>query len=150
MRIAPDPARERVLPCEFERADVARRGYLAGVEHLHDVELRREALERGPVQVAAAVPAEGMRDVREPALVVDEIDRALGSLARRHSRLEVKTDEFTFRGGDLLADDHLKTCVHLAEPQATLDRVVIGDADRTELRRAGELGEVGQPDAAVA
>ncbi len=81
---------------------------------------------------------------------MDEIDAAIGGQARRHSLLEVETDQLAFGGRDLLADDHLKTGVHLAEPQPALDGVVIGDADRTELRFPGELSEVSQSDTAVA
>ena len=44
----------------------------------------------------------------------------------------------------------LRTGVHLAEAQSTVDRVVIGDADRGELGLPGECGEVGERDAAIA
>ena len=83
VRIATHAPREIVRPGELERAHVARRCDLASVEHFDDVQLRRDALECGPAQMPSAVPAEGMRDVCEPALLVDEIDAVLGGKARR-------------------------------------------------------------------
>src|SRR6267143_318535 len=82
-RITAHAPRQIVRPGELERPHVARRCDLAGVEHLDDVQLRREALEHGPAQMPSAVPAEGMRDVCEPALLVDEIDGVLGGESRR-------------------------------------------------------------------
>src|SRR6266550_4177700 len=90
VRIAPHATRERVLPCELERAHVARRCDLASVEDLDDVELRHDALENRSAEVTAPVAAEGMRNVGQPALLVDEIDAVVGRETRRDLLLEVQ------------------------------------------------------------
>src|SRR6266513_1774754 len=108
--------RERVLPCELERAHVARRCDLASVEDLDDVELRHDALENRSAEVTAPVAAEGMRNVGQPALLVDEIDAVIGRETRRDLLLEVQADELAVGGRDLFADDDLKTGAHLPKP----------------------------------
>src|SRR4029079_16766489 len=106
-RIAPHAAGKSVRSCELQREDVARRRDLASVEHLDDVELRRDALERRAAQMPAAVAAERMRDVREAALLVDKVDAAIGAEPRRHLVLEVEADELAAGGRDLFAGDPL-------------------------------------------
>src|SRR5438046_7846886 len=96
------------------------------------------------------VAAEGVRNVGESALLVDVLDGRLRGQSRSDRLLEVEPDELAVGGGDLLAYDHLESGIHLAEAQSTVDRVVIGDADRGELGLPGECGEVGERDAAIA
>jgi hypothetical protein len=90
-----------------------------------------------------------MRDVRERALLVDEVDAALGGEARRDRSIQVEADELAIGSADLFSDDDLKARVHLPNTKPALDRVVIGDADRAELRLTGELGEFGATVAGV-
>src|SRR6267378_6293161 len=111
MRVAAHPAGKVVRAREFQRADVTRRRDLTSIEHFDDVELRRDALERGPAQVPATVAAEGVRHVRQPTLLVYEIDAAIGCEPRRHFLLEEETHELAIGGRDLLSDDHLKAGV---------------------------------------
>src|SRR2546421_8220806 len=96
------------------------------------------------------VAAEGMRDVGEAALLVNVLDRRLRGQSGTDLLLQKETNELAIRRRDLLADDDLKTSVHLAQAQSTLDRVVVRDADRAQLRLASERGELAQSDAAVA
>src|SRR5256714_14478412 len=150
MRVAAHTPRKVVGSGKLERPHVARRGDLASVEALDDVDLRRDLLERDPAEVPSTVPTEWMGDVRQPALSMDEIDGAIGGQSRWNFLFEVETDELAVGGRDFLADDHLKTGVHLPETQAACDRVVVGDAHGAELRLAREVGEVGQGHAAIA
>src|SRR6266550_955092 len=130
-------------PCGAAKARCACSHELAADEHLDDVELRRDALEDGSAKMPAAVAAERVRDVRESALLVDQVDALIGGETGRDPLLEVEADELAVGGRDLFSDDHVKTGVHLAKAESTLDRVVVGDADRAELRLASELGEAG-------
>src|SRR5919201_1698926 len=149
VRVAADAAGEVVTTCEIERANVAGRRDLPRVEDLDDVERRSDALEHPVPQVPAAVPAEGVRDVGESALLVDERDRPLSGEAALDPPFEKEPDELSIRRGDLFSDDHHEAGVHLAKTEGTLDRVVVGHAHRRESRAAGEPGEISEPNAAV-
>src|SRR5438876_1425833 len=100
VRIAAHTAGEVVRTREFERPNVARRCDLAGVEHLDDVELWRDALEDRSAKVPPAVAAERVRDVREPALLVDQVDGVIGGKSRRDHLLEVEANELAVGGRD--------------------------------------------------
>src|SRR5207245_10821527 len=83
VRIAADTAGEVMHAREFEGPHVARRCDLAGVEYLHNVEHRRDALEDRPAKVPAPVPAEGMREIRDDDLLVDHVDGEMGGTITR-------------------------------------------------------------------
>src|SRR6266550_1390219 len=126
MRIAADTPGKIVRARELESLHVARRGDLARVEDLDDVDRGREPFEHAPPQMSSAVAAEGVRNIRQPALLVDHRDRLLGAMARRNTALEVQADHFAIGGGDLFPDDHLQTRVHVTEAHTALDGVVVG------------------------
>src|SRR2546423_6782512 len=139
MRVAAHTPRKVVGTGKLERPHVARRGDLASVEDLDDVDLRRDVLERDPAQVPSTVPTEWMGDVCQPALSMDEIDGAIGGQSRWNSLFEVQTDELAVGGRDFLAAHHLKTGVHLPEPEAAFHSVVVPAANRARRPLAREV-----------
>src|SRR5438552_2245178 len=77
-----------------------------------------------------------MRDDDKPALVVDTRDRLFPGQIARDGALEEQPDDLALTRADLLADDHTKAVRQLAQPEPSVDRVVVGRADHVDARRA--------------
>src|SRR3954471_4411714 len=98
MRITSDRPGDVVLLGEGGRPYVVGGEGLARVEDLDAVDLLPEPLECGALDVIQPVPAEGVRNRHDAALIVDALDRLLAREAARDRSFEEQPDDLAVAG----------------------------------------------------